>query len=491
MTNIDYTHINKEDLIKNEKQVFNIYKNDKCYKTLVNLTKDRENIVVFFSNNIENTLQNCKEKESINQLYFSYIIIEDLTATENNLLAGFGIGNQNIHYVREYKEIIEKITDEINISNNNVYFYGEYENGFISIILSILLENSTAIVHNPVNFVQRIDEMNKKELYNTLFPKLSNDEIIKQNLKKFSTTVHMRKTNIAPQIFYLQNEYDRSYKSQCIPFLSNLEKYKIHDGNIIKLFYNNEDSVGHNLSSHKFQNLISSVLKINNLQYMDDNVYYNSKASLVLLDDDCREESYNILYKYGQKNKIPITFGVNSGHIINKTKKRMSIEQFEEMAHDTEYVEFVNHTHSHVKLTELSNDEIEKEIKLCQEFLESYGIFTRHLIYPFGKVNEGIIDLASKYVDSGSKTEGRIVNPEDKLFNPFLLNRIAFESNLDKIENNILKAIDSNGFVIINIHSQYDTFSIEKLEKILRLCKKYKIDILHLSEAIKRLDLIK
>lgn len=485
MKTIDFQDISKENMSTMNHNIIKIKKNNKEFKIFMSFNTNMDKIIISFTNNVKKDVADIKE--NIYYSKFSNLIIEDLTATENNLEHGFGIGNSDKHYANDYVEIINKVNSVFNIKPNNVYFTGEYENGFLAILMSVFLQNSTAIVHNPINFVQQIDVQQKNKLYKTLFSENENKKVLNTYLKRFSTTLHMRKSNIAPKIFYIQNDQDSTYKTQFNNFLNKLEKYNIYDGNVIKLIYSKKENVGKSLSFVEFNRIKSLIFESKNFQYMFDNVYYNSTASVVLLDDDSREESYNILYKYAKEKEIKITFGVNSAHILNGTKNRINEKQFIEMSKDNSVVEFVNHTHSHVKLTELSKNEIHNEIKLCKDFLTKHNINTSHLIYPFGKVNDEVISIASQYVNSGSKTNGDIVNPKSNNFNKLLLNRIAFEAPIDKIERNMLKAIKCNGCLIINIHAQYDTFSIKHLEDILELTKKYKLDVIHLSEAIDRL----
>jgi len=488
MKTINYIDIGEEEISEHNNQIVLINKGNIEYKVWLNFKPDFDKLLIFFTNNLELYLKDHDLIVYNKDLSSSILIIEELTAVQKGLEYGFALGDGKTYYLDDYKEIISLLALELNILNDNIYFYGEYSHGFISILLSTLIENSNSVVHNPIIFVQRIDQKNKKELYDAIYPGLSDKEILKKSLKKFSTTVHMRQNNIAPNIFYIQNKQDDTFATQYSAFTNKIERYNIHDGNIIKMFYSNKKLIGTNISDLELIELFSTIMANKSLEYKDDNVYFNSKATLVLQDDDTRQESYDLLYKFGKENNIPITFGVNSGHILGGTKNRITESQFKEMVADKDIVEFVNHTHSHIRLTELNVEEIENEIRLCQEFIESYGIYTRHLIYPFGKVNDEIINIASKYVDSATKTNGKIINPKSPDYNLFMLNRMSFESELDKIENNILKAIETNGCIIINIHAQYETFSIEKLKKIIKLTKKYKLDIVHISEAIKHLE---
>lgn len=209
------------------------------------------------------------------------------------------------------------------------------------------------------------------------------------------------------------------------------------------------------------------------------------KGTLVILDDDTRKTSYSILYQYAKENNVPITLAANSGLIENGDGDRITMEQFREMKNDS-LVEFVNHTHTHLRLTDLTEEEIHDEIRLCEEFLYSHGIYTKHLVYPFGAVNDTVKQIAHQYVDSASKSNGLNISPSEEVLDSFQLNRIVFEEQIGTFNNRINKAAADGGCVLINSHSQYDTFSISKLDEILTLARNAGLDIVHYSEAFRR-----
>lgn len=211
----------------------------------------------------------------------------------------------------------------------------------------------------------------------------------------------------------------------------------------------------------------------------------NTKGTLVILDDDTRKQSYDTLYQWAKANNVPITLAANSSHIMDRESNRINIEEFLEMKDDP-LVEFVNHTHTHARLTELNEKEIREEIRLCEEFLNSHGIYTKHLVYPFGAVNDDIKRIATDYVYSSSKSSGRIVNPSDKILDSMQIDRIVFETEMSVFRNKIAEAASVGGCVLINSHSQYDTFDTVKLGQIVDEAKAAGLDVVHYSEAFRR-----
>lgn len=176
------------------------------------------------------------------------------------------------------------------------------------------------------------------------------------------------------------------------------------------------------------------------------------RPTLTILDDDTRTQLYDVIFPILQQKQIPLTAAVVSSRVGNHSNT-ISYAQFLEMR-DSGLVEFVNHTHEHVHLDELSEEEIDYQIRTCQEWLYEQGIFTSHLVYPFGRINATIRRIASKYVASASKTNGLINNPNTSVLDSYFINRVNFDSSIQTIKNRIDEAKNSNGWIIVNTHSQ-------------------------------------
>lgn len=212
---------------------------------------------------------------------------------------------------------------------------------------------------------------------------------------------------------------------------------------------------------------------------------FNSKGTLVILDDDTMKTSYNVLFPFAKQHGIKITLAAISGKIKEENTTHINIEEFREMR-DNDLVEFVNHTHTHPRLADLNAEQIEYEISKCEEFLADNGVFTKHLVYPYGSVNDLVKQIASKYTNSASKSNGLNISPKNEVLDTFQLNRIVFEESESTFQSRINQAASSGGCVLINSHSQYDTFDLNKLLRIVNMAKAAGLDIVHYSEAFQR-----
>ena len=228
-------------------------------------------------------------------------------------------------------------------------------------------------------------------------------------------------------------------------------------------------------------NNVSDSLSSNKSTYSKE----NSKGTLVILDDDTMKTSYNLLYPFAKQHGIKITLAAISGKIQEENTTHISLSEFKEMRDDP-LVEFVNHTHTHPRLANLNAEQIEYEISKCEEFLSDNGIFTKHLVYPYGSVNDLVKQIASKYTNSASKSNGLNINPNVEVLDTFQLNRIVFEESESTFQTRINQAASTGGCVLINSHSQYETFDLPKLLRIVNMAKAAGLDIVHYSEAFKR-----
>ena len=228
-------------------------------------------------------------------------------------------------------------------------------------------------------------------------------------------------------------------------------------------------------------NNVNNALSSNNTTYTKE----RTKGTLVILDDDTMKPSYNLLYPFAKEHNIKITLAAISGKILEDNTSHIDLNEFKEMRDDP-LVEFVNHTHTHPRLANLTEDEIDYEIKTCEEFLSRNGVYTKHLVYPYGSVNDLVKQVAARYTNSASKSNGLNITPSSEVLDMYQLNRIVFEESESTFKSRIDDAARSGGCVLINSHSQYDTFDFNKLLRIVNMAKDAGLDIVHYTEAFQR-----
>lgn len=216
------------------------------------------------------------------------------------------------------------------------------------------------------------------------------------------------------------------------------------------------------------------------------NILIDLKPTLTIIDDDTRAELYSLIFPVLQQRNIKITSALISSRIDNRDPSHtITYAQFLEMK-ESGLVEFVNHTHEHVRLNELTEEEIDYQIRACQEWLQNEGIYTRHLVYPFGAYNDLVIKVASKYVDSATIYGGSFFNPKSEVLDNYLVRRAQFEKPINTLKSYMDGAVANNGWVIINTHSQYETFDVNKLNEIFDYAETNGIEIKTYTEAYEK-----
>lgn len=117
------------------------------------------------------------------------------------------------------------------------------------------------------------------------------------------------------------------------------------------------------------------------------------KKSIVITFDDVTQNQLEfaipILIKYGLKATFFIPFGyIGKTDLWNKStnyspKKIMTIEQLKSL--DSKFIELGLHTFLHEKLSELSNNQIQKDFLLCFEVIKNNDLKVfKSIAYPYG-----------------------------------------------------------------------------------------------------------
>jgi peptidoglycan/xylan/chitin deacetylase (PgdA/CDA1 family) len=120
-------------------------------------------------------------------------------------------------------------------------------------------------------------------------------------------------------------------------------------------------------------------------------------ACLSLTFDDGLKSHYTIVYPLLKEKNFSATFFI----VANQTKDLigrdlMTSEEIREIVGDG--FEIGSHTLTHPFLTELSKEEIDKELKYSKQMLEDkYNISITSLATPYGDYNNNVLDIAKKY----------------------------------------------------------------------------------------------
>ena len=163
-------------------------------------------------------------------------------------------------------------------------------------------------------------------------------------------------------------------------------------------------------------------------------LYQSGQRPLITFDDGLRDfylNAFPVLKKYNLPVIVFLSTSLIGGQMIYERDGLaldvLGEKEIKELA-DSGLVEFGSHAHHHLHLTDLTDDQLENELKISKEILE--GILDKavtKLAYPRGRVDERVKKLASKYYKQAYLIEpGCLIPAADQ----FLLPRNQIDSSV-------------------------------------------------------------
>lgn len=249
MITIEYEKLTKDFIEKNQPCTLKVIKSEIDFYIKINLKKQNEKLVVMSNGAFDRKngkLPVFMRSSWVEDIDASCIYLDDRTIHENNLALGWGIGTKERYYLNDYSQIVKKIAKLLKYNDSNIYYYGSSAGGFMSLMLSIRHENTTAIVNNPQIYVYNYVPVFVKQLFTRVFPDLSQEEIIKKYPLRLSVTALMKKREYVPRIYYLQNRLAQSdMENHYNIFFKRLDLSHLDSSKVTSILYNNE-KLGHN-----------------------------------------------------------------------------------------------------------------------------------------------------------------------------------------------------------------------------------------------------
>ena len=138
---------------------------------------------------------------------------------------------------------------------------------------------------------------------------------------------------------------------------------------------------------------------IKSLEFIMDTIINDGNLSnntVGISVDDADRSFYEIGWPKFKKNGIPVTLFVNTSTIQKNNKNYLNWDQIRELKKDG--VSIGAHSHNHYHMSELTIEEIRKEIELSNNiFLDELGSIPSLFAYPYGEANQEIINLLKEY----------------------------------------------------------------------------------------------
>ncbi|MDW3797112.1 MULTISPECIES: hypothetical protein [Staphylococcus] len=264
MIKIQYEALDYSTLISNNNKQIIITKQGEDFYFKLHLKEISEKLVIFSNGAIDPEKREppvFMRESWVNEITYSTIFIDDKTVHGNSLKLGWGIGNSDRHFLKDYSEIIKKIAFLIDIENRNIYYFGSSAGGFMSMALAAMHGETTAIVNNPQTYVFNYYKSTVNNLYNTVFPGFSKNEVQKKYSTRLSITSIFRAYKRTPKVYYAQNRLSKfDIDKHFNPFIQMLDKYNINSEPIEFILYNDKKG-GHNpMSKENTLNFINLVI---------------------------------------------------------------------------------------------------------------------------------------------------------------------------------------------------------------------------------------
>ncbi|WP_026090265.1 YqiA/YcfP family alpha/beta fold hydrolase [Salinicoccus carnicancri] len=248
-----------------EKMIKIIYKDEDFYfKTFI---KEDSNQLIIHNNG---AVDHTKRKPPVAQrsswsedIEVNCIFFDDKTIHFNDLNTGWGAGNIKRFYLEDYSAITKKVQELLSIKSKNVFYWGSSAGGYMSIILSSMHHQTSAIVNNPQTLLLNHYKGKIDKLLNAAFNGMSKEDAFGKYPERFSVVEAMKKYGYAPIIYYLQNyQFEFDMANHFEPFRKSLKEAGISEKENYYILYNDYERGHSPLSKEDTLQYIHKILDI-------------------------------------------------------------------------------------------------------------------------------------------------------------------------------------------------------------------------------------
>lgn len=222
------------------------------------------------------------------------------------------------------------------------------------------------------------------------------------------------------------------------------------------------------------------------------------KGITVFVTDDAALQDYTTFKDIFSNAGVPCCTAVIPIRV--GTNNYTTVEQLLELQNNYGW-EILSHTYSHLDLTQLTDSELEYELRESKEWLINKGFKIENFAYPFGRYNDRVKQFAKKYYRSARSSDfGRIgINPTP--LDTYALNSLWIDASVKLppykgLEINtfeyykyfIDKAKAEKKLLVISFHS-WGTESeglLEVFKQVVQYAKE-NTEVLTMSEALDRI----
>lgn len=339
---------NVELPLKKRFELIVMYKNVK-YEFLVNIKDNQEKVLVLGSGGIPEEYTRSRKEPYYNRFSWpfqeSIINYNDPTHYLSDEFNGsWGVGTIDDWYLENIAAIIKKLTDKIykytdENKYKNIIFHGSSMGGFMSIMLSILVENSTSIAEIP-----QLEVLNQTGSGKNVLKHCFNGMSKKEANEKFGYRLNVidliKQRNYIPNAYLILDcSYDVDFERQYKPFFDKLNQLPYNEEfNNIKIRIDGKNK-GH---THLEYSELSKVIR--NVNYITDNSHMSDESFKKII---YRKE--NEIKELKEKNNKCNDEIVNLKNTLDlKIKEVNSIKK--DADYQKEYIDYLNNKELSSKL---------------------------------------------------------------------------------------------------------------------------------------------
>lgn len=206
---IKYEELNKELLLENNGEGIEIVYDNESFFFLVNVVEESDKLIALSGGALDQRKKSppvYMRSKWRDDIKYNSIYIDDRTIHGNNLKIGWGVGNKERHYLKDYVVIIKKIADILGIKATNTMYYGSSMGGLMSVIMSTMHKGTFAVIDNPQTnifnyYKSYVDSLREKALDG-----MTEEEINRNFPERVSMIEAMLKYENVPRIYYYQND---------------------------------------------------------------------------------------------------------------------------------------------------------------------------------------------------------------------------------------------------------------------------------------------
>lgn len=234
-----------------------------------------------------------------------------------------------------------------------------------------------------------------------------------------------------------------------------------------------------------------------------NNAKKEKKPIVSFIADDSPKNDLTHLMPIIRKHDVPLGIGVITDW-VGKTVNDIDFMTWEDIEGlKNEGVEILSHTNQHRYSTQLSTDELERDIKKSKDILTEKGFIADGFVYPYSDHNQDTIDVISKYYKYSFSRSDRHGNQNFPSINNNAIARISMGSfpdpeedgfpsdtlSLDYYKARVDWAIENNNWLVFTIHTARDYFpeiQQQYLNELIYYIRGKDIDIVSPREGFER-----